>query len=66
MIMIISWKWKVVYNSKLVALYCAFLPNIKLFGPKIRIQFNNTPLVGEQNNFTTKTVSFLIVYSLDK
>ena len=43
----------------------AFLPNIKYFGCKIGIKFNNTPLVVEQNNYKTKTVSAYIVNDLD-
>ena len=31
----------------------------------IGIQFNNIPLVVEQNNYTTKTVNAYIVYDLD-
>ena len=41
------------------------LPNIKYFVPKIAIQFNNTPLVVEQNNYATKIASAYIVYDLD-
>ena len=29
------------------------------------MQFNNTPLVVEQNNYTTKTVNAYIVHDLD-
>ena len=43
----------------------AFLPNIKYFGCKVGIKFNNTPLVVEQNNYKTKTVSAYIVNDLD-
>ena len=38
-----------------------FLPNIKNFGSKIGIQFNNTLLVAEQNNHKTKTINAYIV-----
>ena len=62
---VISWKSREVYNSKLTTLHGAFLPNIKYFGSKIGIQFNNTPLVVEQNNYMTKTVNAYIVYDLD-
>ena len=47
---VISWKSKGVYNPKLVTLNGAFLPNTKYFTRKIGMQFNNTPLVVEQNN----------------
>ena len=42
-------------------LYGAFLTIIKYFGYKIGIQFNNTPLVVEQNSYSTKTVNAFIV-----
>ena len=41
------------------------MPNIKQLGYKIGIQFNNTPLVINQNNFTTKTVNAYIIHDLD-
>ena len=62
---IISWKSKGIYDSKLIVLIGALLPNVKYFRNKIEIQFNSTPLVIEQNNYTTKTVSVYIVYNLD-
>ena len=34
---------KAFFKFKLLPLHGAFLPNIKCFGYKIRIQFNNTP-----------------------
>ena len=42
-----------------------FLFNVKYFGIKIRIQFNNTPLVIEQINYPSKIVNVSIVYDLD-
>ena len=62
---VIGWKSKEVYNSKLVTSHGAFLPNIKYFTRKIGIKFNNTPLLIEQNNYTTKTVNVYIVYDPD-
>ena len=53
------------FKSKLLPLNGAFLPNIKYFGYKIGIQLNNTPLVVEQNNYTTKIVNAYIVYDLE-
>ena len=47
---IIGWKSKGLFDSKLKALHGAFLPNVKCFGKKIGIQFNNTSLVIEQIN----------------
>ena len=41
---VIGWKSKSLFESKLFSLNGAFLSNIKCFGYKIRIQFNNTPL----------------------
>ena len=59
-----SCKLKGVYNNKLIALNSDFLPNIKYF-KRIRSQFDNTPLVIEQNNYTTKFVNVYIVYDLN-
>ena len=50
----IGWKSKGVYNSELVTLHGAFFPNIKYFTRKIGMQFNNAPLVVEQNNYPKK------------
>ena len=61
----ISWKSKGIYNSKLKALHGAFLPNVKYFGNKIGIQFNNTLLIIEQNNYVTRIVNIYIVYDLE-
>ena len=41
------------------------LPNVKYFGYKIEIQFNNTLLVIEQNNYASRIVRFYIVYDLN-
>ena len=41
-----------------------FLPNKKYFTIKKGIQFNSTPLVVKQNNYTTKMVNVYIVYDL--
>ena len=38
---VIGWESKGVYNSKLKPLHGTFLPNMKNFGYKIRIQLNN-------------------------
>ena len=54
------------FKSKLLPLNGAILPNIKNFVNKIGKWFDNTPLVLEQNNNTTKTVNAYIVYCLDK
>ena len=62
---IICWKSKGVYSSKLIALHGAFLPYVRYFGNKIGIQFNNTLLVREQNNYTSRIVNVYIVYDLD-
>ena len=50
---VITWKSKRVYNSKLVAINNDFAPNIKYF-KKVGLQFNNTPLVIKQNNYSMK------------
>ena len=61
---IIGCKSKGLLAYKLFPLHCAFSPNIKYLGYKIRIQFNNNPLVVEQSNHKTKTVNAYIVYDL--
>ena len=43
-----------------------FLPDIKYFWKKIGIHFNSTPLVTEQNNYTTKIGNVNIIYDLGK
>ena len=48
-----------------MALHGAFLSNIKCFRKKIGIQFSSTPLVIEQNIYTTKIVNVYIVYDLE-
>ena len=53
---------KGIYNSKLIALHSALLPNVKYFEKKIGRQFNSTPLVIGQNNYTTRNVNVYIVY----
>ena len=50
----IGWKSKGVYNSELVTLHGAFLPNIKYLTRRIGMQFNNAPLVVEQHNYQKK------------
>ena len=62
---VIGWKWKGVYTSKLIPLYTVILCNIKDFGHKIGIQFNNSVLIVEQSNYATKIVNAYIVYDLD-
>ena len=39
---VIGWKSKGFFRSKLLPLHGAVLPNIKYFGYKIEIQFNDT------------------------
>ena len=62
---ILGQKSKALYNSKLIVLYNAFLPNENYFGKKIGIQFNNNSLVIEQINYTRKIVNNYILYDLD-
>ena len=57
-------KSKGLFESKLFPGPSAFLPNLNSFRYKIGIQFSNTPLIVEQNNCTTKTLNFSIVYDL--
>ena len=62
---VIGWKSKEVYFSKLTPLYTAFLHRIELSGYRIRIQFDNSVLVGDQNNYATEIVNAYIVYDLN-
>ena len=62
---IISLNLEGVYNSKLNAIHGAFLTNVKYFGNKIEIQFNNTHLVIEKHNYTSRIVNVYIVSALD-
>ena len=57
-----SWRSKGVYNTKLIAIKNDYLPNIKYFKYKIGIQFNNTPLIVEQNIYTSKIINVYIIY----
>ena len=61
-----DWKSKSIYNSRPIALNGDFLPNIKYFKKRrVEMQFNDTPLVTEQNNYITKIVKAYIVHDLD-
>ena len=62
---VIHWESKGLYASKLTPLYTAFLHNIKHSGYKVGVQFNNSVLVLEQNNYVTKILNACIVYDLD-
>ena len=57
---VIGCRSKGVYNSKLLALQEVISPIINYFTRKIEIQFNNTSLVVEQNNYATKIVNAYI------
>ena len=61
----IGWKSKDLSESNHLPLDGAFLPNIKYFGCKIGMQFNNTPLVVEQRNYANNIVNAYILYDLD-
>ena len=54
---VIGWKSSGLFESKLLPLHGTFLANKECLGYKIWIEFNNTPLVIEQNNYTTNNVS---------
>ena len=44
-ILLIIWKSTGLHNSKLKALRGAFVPNVKYYGTKMGLQFNNTPKI---------------------
>ena len=62
---ITSWRSKGVYNTKHILIKNDSLPNIKDPNKKILLQFDYTPLVVEQNNYTSNIVNVYMVYDLD-
>ena len=62
---VIGWKSRGVYTSKCFPSYTAFLPSMKLSWNKVKIPFNNSVLVVEQNSYVTKFVNAYIVYDLE-
>ena len=65
MICLVMMVFKGVYTSKHKPLHIAFFHNIKLSRYRIGIQLDNSVLVVEQNNNTTKIVSAYVAYDLD-
>ena len=65
MFLVVTWKSKGVYNSKLKSLYTAFLRSIRFSEYIIVIQFDKDLLAIEQNNHESKNVNVYIVYDLD-
>ena len=63
---ITGWQSKVLFEWKLLPLHGAFMCNIKQFGYEIGLQFNNAPLVIDQNSFTTKILNAYILHDLEK
>ena len=59
---VLSRKSNGVYNSKLNPSYTAFLYNIKLYGHRMRIKFDEDSLTVEQNNYLTKIANDYICY----
>ena len=62
----ITCKSKCLFESKIFPLHGAFLLNVKWFGYKIGIQFNNNPLVAEQKSDAIKTVNAYVVFDLSQ
>ena len=62
---ITSWRSKGVYNTKHILIKNDSLPNIRDPNKKILLQFDYTPLVVEQNNYTSNIVNVYMVYDLD-
>ena len=60
----ITCKSKCLFESKIFPLHGAFLLNVKWFGHKIVIQFNNNPLVAEEKSHVIKTVNVYVVFDL--
>ena len=56
---------KGVFNSKIEQLFTVFFSSVKISGCRLRIKFDEDPLVVEENNYLTKTVKVSIVYDLD-
>ena len=62
---VFSWKSKGVYNYEINSLYIACLHSMKLFGYRMGIKFDKSPIAVEQNNYLSKVVNVHIVYCLD-
>ena len=60
-----AWQSKGLFEWKL-PLHGAFMCNIKQFGYEIGLQFNDAPLVIDQNSFTTRILNAYILYDLEK
>ena len=56
---------KGVFNSKIEQLFTVFFSSVKISRCRLRIKFDEDPLVVEENNYLTKTVNVSIVYDLD-
>ena len=59
---VVSWKSKGVYTMNVRLLHGAFLPQLRYDAGNICVNLANSPLVVEQNNYSTKIV---IVYDLN-
>ena len=59
-----DWKSKGLSEWKFLPLHGAFIPKAKRFGYIIKIQFNNTPLVIDQNNFTTTIMNISLLIQI--
>ena len=57
--------WLEIKRSKRIALNGVFLHSIKYFKKRIGMEFNNPPLIIEQNNYATKIINVCTVYDLD-
>ena len=62
---VLSWKSKGIYTFKFTQLYTIFLNSTKISGYRTGIKCDNSILVVEQNNYTSKIVNFYIVFNLD-
>ena len=63
--MVLRWKLKGVFPSKLKPLHTVFLHRIKLSGYKMEIKFDKDPVAIEQNNYVTKILIVYVVYDLN-
>ena len=61
----ISWRSKGVHISNLKLWHGAFMSRLRYYAKKIWIYLNKSPLVVEQNNYSTKIVNAYIVYDLN-
>ena len=62
---VIAWISKELFKTEFCLLRNVLVRNVKRFGCKIGIQFNNNPLIIGKNNYADKIENAYIFYDLD-